>query len=100
MPSRSVRARRGDSRLLNPATVLDTVAFTAKDCSTARLPANFLLRGHSSRDPSTQIARLADQFIAQNRARFGQLDLGVGVHYDGASVELVVQTGIKVVQFR
>jgi hypothetical protein len=96
MPSRGVRVRRREFRTLKAATVLDAVAFTAKDCSTTHLPAHFLLRGHSARDPSTQIARLADQFIAQNRARFGELDLSVGVHYDGASVELVVQTGIKV----
>ena len=96
MPSRGVRVRRREFRTLKAATVLDAVAFAAKDCSTTHLSAHFLLRGHSSRDPSTQIARLADQFIAQNRARFGELDLSVGVHYDGASVELVVQTGIKV----
>ena len=96
MPSRNVRVRRRASSALKAATVLGAVAFTAKDCSTTHLPAHFLLRGNSSRDPSTQIARLADQFIAQNRARFVELDLSVGVHYDGASVELVVQTGIKV----
>src|SRR5208337_3346999 len=96
MPSRGVRVRRRESIAVKAATVLDTLAFSAKDCSTTHLPAHFLLRGHSPREPSTQIARLADQFIAQNRARFAELDLSVGVHYDGAAVELIVQTGIKV----
>jgi hypothetical protein len=96
MPARGGRVRRRESGALKAVLLLDTVAFSANDCSTVRIPANFLLRGVSARDPSTQIARLADQFIAQNRPRFRELDLSVGVHYDGASVELVVQTGIKV----
>jgi McrBC 5-methylcytosine restriction system component len=96
MPARSIRVRRQAFNGLKALTSLDTVTFNASDCSTARLPATFLLRGQSSRDPSAQIARLADQFVEQNRARFRELELTVGAHYDGASVTLVVQTGIKI----
>ncbi len=96
MVARSVRVRRRASSAVKALTLLDTVTFDATDCSTARLPAHFLLRGQSSRDPSSQIARLAAQFIEQNRARLRELDLSVAAHYDGASVTLVVQTGIKV----
>jgi hypothetical protein len=96
MPARGVRLHRREFRGLAPLALLDTVTFNATDCSTARLPAHFLLRGQTSRDPNTQIARLADQFIEQNRARFRQLELSVGAHYDGASVTLVVQTGIRI----
>jgi McrBC 5-methylcytosine restriction system component len=96
MPARSIRVRRPAFNGLKAVTFLDTVTFNANDCSTARLPATFLLRGQTSRDPSAQIARLADQFVEQNRARFRELELNVGAHYDGASVTLVVQTGIKI----
>jgi hypothetical protein len=96
MPAPSIRVRRQAFNGLKAVTFLDTVTFNASDCSTARLPASFLLRGQSSRDPSSQIARLADQFVEQNRARFRELELNVGAHYDGASVTLVVQTGIKI----
>src|SRR5271166_2534542 len=96
MVARSVRVRRRASSAVKALTLLDTVTFDAIDCSTARLPAHFLLRGQSSRDPSSQIARLAAQFIEQNRARLRELDLSVAAHYDGASVTLVVQTGIKI----
>jgi hypothetical protein len=96
MPPRLGRGRRRDFSGLKPIALLDAVTFNARDCSTIRLPAQFLLRGQTSRDPSTQIARLADQFVDQNRARFREMELSVGAHYDGASVTLVVQTGIKI----
>jgi hypothetical protein len=96
MPARSGRVRRREFRGLNPVALLDAVTFNATDCSTARLPARFLLRGQTSRDPNTQIARLADQFVEQNRARFRELELSVGAHYDGSSITLVVQTGIRI----
>src|SRR5258708_6438013 len=96
MPARSIRVRRKAFNRLKAVAFLDKVTFNASDCSTARIPATFLLRGQTSRDPSAQIARLADQFVEQNRARFRELELNVGAHYDGSSVSLVVQTGIKI----
>jgi hypothetical protein len=96
MPRRKGRGLRREFSGLKPVDLLDAVTFNMADCSTAHFPAQFLLRGQTSRDPSTQIARLADQFIQQNRARFRELDLSVGARYDGTSVTLVVQTGIKV----
>ena len=96
MPARGSRVRRRGFSGLNPVALLDAVTFNAIDCSTARLPAHFLLRGQTSRDPNTQAARLADQFVQQNRARFRELELSVGAHYDGASVTLVVQTGMRI----
>src|SRR5258708_14750835 len=96
MPARVGRDRRREFSGLKPVALLEAVTFNATDCSKARLPAHFLLRGQSSRDPSTQIARLADQFIEQNRVRFRDLDLSMSAHYDGTSVTLLVQTGIKV----
>jgi hypothetical protein len=96
MAAKGARVRRRDFSTLKAVTSLGSVTFDATDCSTALLPAQFLLRGQSSRDPSTQIARLADQFIDQNRARFRDLDLSVRAQYDGTSVALLVETGIKV----
>ena len=37
------------------------------DYTVTRLPARFLLRGQQSRDPSSQIARLADQLVDLNK---------------------------------
>ena len=96
MPALGSRIHRREFRGLKPVAVLDAVTFNAIDCSTVRVPAHFLLRGRASRDPGTLIARLADQFVEQNRARFRMLDLTVGAHYDGASVSLTVQTGITI----
>ena len=66
------------------------------DSSTSCFPADFLLRGATTRDPSRQTARLADQFLERNRSRFRELDLEVEPRYDGARVELLVRAGIKV----
>jgi hypothetical protein len=66
------------------------------DSSTLRITADFLISGAQSRDPSKQTARLVDQFLEQNHSRFRVLGLEVHSRYDGARVELLVQTGIKV----
>jgi hypothetical protein len=63
------------------------------DSSVTQRPADFLLRGQSSRDPASQIARLADQFVKLNREGFRQLDLIVEPRYRDGNIELDVVAG-------
>lgn len=78
---------------LGPATHLEQRCFEAKDSAVTRLSADFLLRGQRSRDPSSQIARLADQFVNMNQSTFRQLDLVVEPHYRNSAIELDIRAG-------
>ena len=78
---------------LEPATQLEQRCFEAKDSVVTRLSADFLLRGQRSRDPSSQIARLADQFVNLNHSAFRQLELVVEPHYRNSTVELDIHAG-------
>jgi 5-methylcytosine-specific restriction endonuclease McrBC regulatory subunit McrC len=84
------------ARLLNPIVPAGSNTFEIPDSSTVRFPADFLLRGALTRNPSRQAARLSDQFLERNRSRFRELDLEVEARYDGARVELLVRAGIKI----
>ena len=79
-----------------PATQLEQRCFEAKDSAVTRLPADFLLRGQRSRDPSSQIARLADQFVDLNHSIFRQLDLVVEPRYRNSTVELDIRAGTRI----
>jgi hypothetical protein len=88
--------RHFHTQALNPILPVQSNTFEMPDSSMRGFPAEFLLRGATTRDPSRQTARLADQFLERNRPRFRALDIEVQPRYDGARVELLVQTGIKV----
>jgi hypothetical protein len=60
------------------------------------LSARFLLRGQASRDPASQIARLADEFIKLNRSAFAELGLTVSPCYQGGNVDLKVKAGTRI----
>jgi 5-methylcytosine-specific restriction endonuclease McrBC regulatory subunit McrC len=94
-PAKKAGNRRRHLRFspLEPAIKLDQRCFEASDSVVTRLSADFLLRGQRSRDPSSQIARLADQFVALNYSAFRQLDLVVESHYRNSTVELEVRAG-------
>jgi hypothetical protein len=49
-----------------------------------------------SADPQSQAARLADQFITQNRSLFGLLSVSVRRDYDGRDVLLLLESGSTV----
>jgi McrBC 5-methylcytosine restriction system component len=68
----------------------------ATDSAVTRLSGQFLLRGQSSRDPSSQIARLADQLIELNADAFRQLDVVVEPHYRNSTVELTIRTSTRI----
>jgi hypothetical protein len=90
------RRRRTAHWPLEAATFFEQRCFEAKDSSVTRLPARFLLRGQPSRDPSSQIARLADEFVDLNRSALRELDLVVEPHYRSATIELDIRAGTRI----
>ena len=84
------------AKALNPILQVQSNTFEMPDSSTCAFSADLLLRGASQRDPSRQTARLADQFLERNRPHFRALDLEVQQRYDGARVELLVRSGIRI----
>jgi McrBC 5-methylcytosine restriction system component len=70
--------------------------FEALDSAITRISALFLLRGQPSRDPSSQVARLADQFVELNRNAFRELDLSVEPHYRNSNIDLDIHAGTRI----
>ncbi len=98
-PQPLTRRRRGYPRLvapLVPPTREGEVCLELEDHSTAeRSAVNFFqLRG--LRDPNAQAARMAEQFIKQNRALMSLLDVSMVRDHDGDDVQLRIQAGSKV----
>lgn len=79
-----------------PATQSENRCFEANDSVVTRLTARFLLQGQPSRDPASQIARLADQFVDLNHDAFRQLDLVVEPHYRDSTIELDIHAGTRI----
>jgi hypothetical protein len=91
-----IRRRRGRHSDLEPAVSRERRCFEAADSRVTTTPASFLLRGQPSRDPSSQVARLAEQFIESNRSAFRQLDLIVEPHYRNSAIELDIHAGTRI----
>lgn len=66
------------------------------DCGIARVSAGFLLRGGAPRDLNPHIARLAAQFITQNRAALSALRVDAGPHYDGTATTLELRASTTI----
>jgi hypothetical protein len=49
-----------------------------------------------SRDPSSQVARLADQFLEVNRNAFRELELNIDLNYRNSIIELEVHAGTRI----
>ena len=92
---RRSRRREGYSPLA-PTTQLEQRCLEAQDSTVTRVPARFLLRGQSSRDPSSQIARLADQLVDLNQNALRQLDLLIEPHYRNSTIELDIHAGTRI----
>ena len=73
-----------------------TVCLETTDSTLFRRPAVFLNSASTARDPQTQTARLANQFIQQNRGILSQFSVASEVAYDGSTVDLVFRTGTRV----
>ena len=90
------RQRRRSNSLLEPSIKFEQRCFEALDSTTTRISAVFLLRAQASRDPSSQLARLADQFVELNRDAFRELELSVEPHYRNSNIDLDVRAGTRI----
>lgn len=97
VPKKGRRWRRREAYSpLEPTTQVEQRCLEANDSTVTRLPARFLLRGQPSRDPSSQIARLADQLVDLNQDTLRQLDLIVEPHYRNSTIELDIHAGTRI----
>ena len=67
-----------------------------EDYSLLKIPAASLIKGRPSRDNQGQAARLANQFLRQNRGLLHDFEISGNINYDGASVDIQLITGGKV----
>lgn len=81
---------------LLPVKPGDSSCFEVVDSSVVRVPASFLLKGLSSRDPNPQTARLANHFIQQNRGILGSFGISGTLDYDGNKVDIILKTGTRI----
>ncbi|HOF19761.1 MAG TPA: hypothetical protein PLO24_00765 [Bacteroidales bacterium] len=58
------------------------------DLSLSEIPAEFLIKDINTRNPESQIARLATQFINENRGLLNDIGVSVESKYDGQKVFL------------
>ena len=67
------------------------------DSTTTDFPVLFLLpANHNSRDPQSQAARLANQFIWQNRGLLNNFGITTDLKYDGTSVRIILKIGTRI----
>ena len=81
---------------LLPVKPGELACFETLDSSAIRLPAGFLLKGSTSRDPHPQTARLAKHFLQQNRGILGNFGISGDLDYDGNKVDLIIKTGTRI----
>jgi hypothetical protein len=75
---------------------INPLIFECNDSDEQRLNAIRLIQGDLPRDPQALAARLAKQFIEQNRGVLNNFDIQATQEYDGNTIWLVLKTGIKV----
>ena len=76
-------------------TKTNPLIFECIDSDEQRLNATRFIRGDLPRDPQAMAARLANQFIDQNRGILNNFDVQASQDYDGQNIWLVLRTGIK-----
>ena len=74
----------------------EKLCFETTDSSILRKQADFLIKGSKPRDVNAQAARLANQFIRQNRGILGNIGINLEQEFDGNSVYLVFRSSTKV----
>jgi hypothetical protein len=87
-------AKKSITPAIRPKT--NSLLFECIDSDEQRLNATRLIQGDLPRDPQSMAARLAKQFIEQNRGTLNNFDVQISQDYDGNNVWLVLKTGIKV----
>jgi hypothetical protein len=71
----------------------ENVCLDLLDHSTIRRSAVDFFRLWNQRDPQSQAARMAEQFVKANRHIMSSLDVQVESHYDGSHVSLLISAG-------
>jgi hypothetical protein len=90
------RRRAGAESPLLPIEPSRDICLELQDYTTVRKSAVELFAVRGSADPQAQAARLADQFINQNRSLLDLLQVTVRRDYDGRDVLLEVESGSRV----
>lgn len=97
MARKSGRVRPNDWGGTGPPTDRDEnsrhVCLELEDYSVARYSAVDFFNVGDSRTPEAQAARLAEQFVAQNRATMAVLDVRIDRAYDGKDLSLLIESG-------
>jgi len=73
-----------------------SICIEGSDFSHIRLPASDLIRGDKPRYPQQQAARLAKQFVQQNRGILHDFGVLARVDYDGERLDVVFETSSKI----
>lgn len=89
------RSRFTKSPIL-PFKKSETTCFETADSSVFCLPVESLYKGYIPGDLNSQMARVAKQFIQQNRGLLNNFGIKVEQAYDGKSVELIFKTSTKI----
>lgn len=84
---------------LLPNPVIRNPIFECIDSDVKLEDAQRLIQGDLPRDPQAMAARLANQFLQQNRGIFNLFDIQAYQEYDGTRTEIVFRTGRKVGAF-
>ena len=93
----AMKRRRSFTRTpMVPIKLSKTPCFEVTDSSMTRLPAVSFLKGNLPREPQSQAARLAKQFIRQNQGILRNFGITVGLDYDGSSVDIILKAGSRV----
>ena len=92
---RRIRSNVDRSPLLPPELVLNR-CLELEDNSVAHRSAVELFNVRNVRDPAPAAARLAEQFIEQNRRMTALLDVELQTTYDGREVGLLIRSGNSV----
>lgn len=94
--TRSRARHRIRSAPLLPTQQANEVCLEVEDYSICRRSAIDFFHLRKSRDPAPQAARLAEQFITQNRSLMALLDVRIDRDYDGSDLHLLIQSGSAV----
>jgi hypothetical protein len=93
------RIRRHSARTgsaINSPPRAEAVCLELEDHSTVRRSAVDFFQLRNQRDPQPQAARMAEQFISQNRSLMSRLGVHVERDYDGTDVALLISAGSEV----
>lgn len=73
-----------------------TRVFTVADWGTSSVDASVLLTGRTGRDVNSQVARLAEHFVAANRSAFATVGITPAASFSGNSVKLHLTASARI----